>query len=660
MCGFAGFYTKKNISDEIKLENLSKMSRVISNRGPDGEGFWLDNDSGIAFSHRRLSIIDLSVHGHQPMGSHSNRYIMTYNGEVYNHKSLKAEINKALEHSNISWRGNSDTEVMLAAFDVWGVEESVKKFNGMFAFAVWDIKEKKLYLVRDRIGEKPLYYGWCGESFLFASELKSLREHDEFDRSINMEAIGSFLKYNYIPEPASIYDKIFKLKPGSILCLDMHHIHTKELPLPYPYWSINQVAIDGLQHPVSYSDKEAVDQLDYLLNQAVERQMVADVPVGAFLSGGIDSSTIVSLMQQQASTRIKTFTIGFQQSDVNEAEYAKAIAAYLKTDHTEMYVSDKEAIDVIPLLPHLYDEPFADSSQIPTYLVSKLARQQVTVALSGDAGDELFGGYNRHVMANQLETFTANIPQWAGSLLGATLHALPPALLNKLAELDSRVFSKKRIPSQLGDKIRKLSNVLSGNKEEIYETLISNFGDIKSIVNYKHFEKIGNKREDHKTTLNNLAHQMMLNDSLTYLPDDILVKVDRAAMGVSLETRVPMLDKDVIEFAWQLPLSMKIRNGKGKWILRQVLSKYIPTEMIERPKQGFSIPLDIWLRGPLVDWAESLLNEQAVNKTGILDAASVQKKWKEHLSGKRNWQHQLWSLLMLQSWLLSQNNNETY
>lgn len=657
MCGLAGFYTTENTPNETRLENLKRMSQAIVTRGPDGEGFWIDSESGISLSHRRLSIIDLSPQGHQPMLSHSGRYMISFNGEVYNYQSLKAEIISVLKHNNISWRGNSDTEVMLAAFDIWGIEDAVKKFNGMFAFAVWDIKDKKLYLARDRMGEKPLYYGWSGNSFLFASELKALKAHQAFNKALNMEAIGAFLKYNYIPEPMSIYEGIFKLKPGSIICLEAKHFQERTLPSPQAYWSLYDVALKGTHHPLSCSNEEAFDQLDYLLHQAVKRQMVADVPVGAFLSGGIDSSIIVSLMQQQSSTPIKTFTIGFEQADINEAGYAKTIASYLKTDHTEMYVSDKQAMDVIPLLPHLYDEPFADSSQIPTYLVSKLARQQVTVSLSGDAGDELFGGYNRHVMANQLESVTSSIPQWARSLLGTALHGVPPALLNKLSELESRVFSKKRLPSHLGDKVRKLSNVLLGNKEEIYETLISQFQDIKTITGPQSFEKIGDKRKDAKSSLKNLAQQMMLNDSLAYLPDDILVKVDRAAMAVSLETRVPMLDKDVIEFAWRLPLSMKIKNGKGKWILRQVLSKYIPSEMIERPKQGFAIPLDSWLRGSLVDWADSLLNENIIKKTGILNPNSVQQKWQEHLSGKKNWQHQLWSLLMLQSWILSEDKD---
>lgn len=652
MCGFAGFYTTKDTFPETRLNNLKRMSQAIGHRGPDGEGFWIDSNSGISLSHRRLAIIDLTPQGHQPMASPSGRYMMVFNGEIYNYKSLREEINNLHENSEFLWRGNSDTEVMLAGFDQWGIEATAKKANGMFAFGVWDLKEKKLYLGRDRMGEKPLYYGWCGEHFLFGSELKSLKAHLAFDKELSLEAVELFLKYNYIPAPISIYKDIFKLSPGTILCLSLENIHAKELPLPQSYWSLSTEALDGMNNPLIFSETEAIDHLDQLLHQAVKQQMVADVPIGAFLSGGIDSSTIVSVMQKQSSKPIKTFTIGFQRADINEAEYAKDIARYLQTDHTEMYISDKQAMDVIPLLPCLYDEPFADSSQIPTYLVSKLAREQVTVSLSGDAGDELFGGYNRHVMAKRLESISTTIPSWGRHLLGRTLQAIPPSFLNKISELSSTFFLEKKITSQLGDKVKKLSDVLEGNKEDIYLNLVSNFKDPGSVMASKAAWNLSGPKQTSNPSISGLAQQMMLNDSLTYLPDDILVKVDRAAMGVSLETRVPMLDKDIIKFAWQLPLSMKIRDGKGKWILRQVLNKYIPSSMIDRPKQGFAIPLDTWLRGPLADWAETLLNENAIKQTGIINGPFVQVMWQQHLSGKKNWQQQLWALLMLQSWLL--------
>lgn len=651
MCGFAGFYTSSKISFDQRQTHLVRMSNSLAHRGPDGEGFWIDEHSGIALSHRRLAIIDLSPYGQQPMSSPSKRYIMVFNGEIYNYQTLKKEIDDFPQEVPISWKGNSDTEVMLAAFDIWGIKKAVEKLNGMFAFAVWDLKEQNLYLGRDRIGEKPLYYGWCGDSFLFGSELKSLKAHPSFDPTLNPQAIDAFLKYNYIPTPSSIYKSIYKLTPGTLVCLNSKHFQEKSIPSPFAYWSLQEIALQGVHQPTTFSETEAIEHLDILLNKSVQQQMVADVPLGAFLSGGIDSSLIVSLMQHQSSLPIKTFTIGFQQADMNEAAYARSIASYLKTDHTEMLVSDQQAREVIPLLSSLYDEPFADSSQIPTYLVSRLARQHVTVSLSGDAGDELFGGYNRHIWANQLEFYTSKIPLGMRNLLGLTLQKLPLSFMDRLSAWEASVFTKRRLPSSLGDKVKKFSNVLLEQKSGIYETLISNSQDTENLLSadYKNQTLFSNK--NYGEEIDNLAQKMMLNDSLTYLPDDILVKVDRAAMGVGLETRVPMLDKDIIEFSWKLPLSMKIKQGKGKWILRQVLSRYIPPKMMERPKQGFAVPLSSWLRGPLFNWADSFLNEQAVKNSGILNAHTVQQKWSEHVSGKKNCQHQLWALLMLQIWL---------
>jgi asparagine synthase (glutamine-hydrolysing) len=647
VCGIAGFFSRKHTSEDSK-NVLTRMTDSIIHRGPDDAGHWFDPEAGIALGHRRLSILDLSPAGHQPMQSTSNRYVIVFNGEIYNFQQIRKELEEKACGVRVSWRGHSDTEVVLAAFEAWGVEEAVKRFIGMFAIAIWDNQERLLHLMRDRIGEKPLYYGWLGETFLFGSELKALRAHPAWRAEINRDALALFLRHNYIPAPYTIYSGIRKLIPGTILTLRTAHDQPGHMPVPVPYWSFTQVVDDGLAMPFRGTEQEAVNQLDSLLRDAISQQMVADVPLGAFLSGGVDSSTIVALMQAQSARPVRTFTIGFNEEAYNEAEYAKAVARHLGTEHTELYVTPRDALDVIPKLPALYDEPFSDSSQIPTLLVSELTRRHVTVSLSGDAGDELFCGYPRYFLGRSIWKKIGWMPRSMRSVLSMGCTALSPARWNAISSL----LPQSPCILNPGDKIHKLAEIINVESPEVlYRRLISHWKDPASVV-------INSREPDTILTdsaawphLTNFIERMMFLDTRMYLPDDILVKVDRAAMGVSLETRVPFLDHRVVEFAWRLPLSMKIRNGQGKWILRQVLYKYVPKELIERPKMGFGVPIDSWLRGPLREWAETLLDERCLTREGFFNPAPVTEKWREHLSGSRNWQYYLWNILMFQAWL---------
>jgi len=647
MCGIAGFFElkKKSYNNE---KSLQRMTASIAYRGPDDCGHWFDPVVGIGLGHRRLSILDLSPAGHQPMFSVSGRYVMVFNGEIYNFRQIRKELEEAAGDINVSWRGHSDTEVMLAAFEAWGVEESTNRFVGMFASAVWDREERRLYLLRDRLGEKPLYYGWAGDTFLFGSELKALRAHPAWRGDIDRDALALYMRHNYIPAPYSIFTGIRKLVPGTILSLQPKEFVPGVLPSPVPYWSFNQVVTRGLTNPFAGTEQEAIEQLDGLLRDSVLQQMLADVPLGAFLSGGVDSSAIVALMQAQSELPVKTFTIGFHEPSYNEAEYAGAVARHLKTDHTELYVTARDALDVIPDLPALYDEPFADSSQIPTFLVSRLTRGHVTVSLSGDAGDELFGGYNRYFLGQSIWRKIGWMPSVLKTAVAAGFRAISPARWDSISAALPNGFRL----CNAGDKMHKLADVLAvQSPAEMYRQLVSHWQDPAGIV-------IGAREPltlltDSSTWphLPDFTQWMMYLDTLSYLPDDILVKVDRAAMGVSLETRVPFLDHRVVEFAWRLPLSMKIRNGQGKWILRQMLYKYVPRELIERPKIGFGVPIDLWLRGPLRDWAESFLSEKRLREEGFFYSAPIRQKWAEHLSGKRNWHYYLWDVLMFQAWL---------
>jgi asparagine synthase (glutamine-hydrolysing) len=628
------------------------MADALTHRGPDDAGVWVDGEAGIGLGHRRLSILDLSPAGHQPMVSAGGRYVVAFNGEIYNHLGLRRELEMSAD-----WRGHSDTETLLAGLEAWGVEATLKKAVGMFAIALWDRGERILYLARDRMGEKPLYYGWQNGVFLFGSVLKALREHPSFKGEIDRDALALFLRHNCIPAPYSIYKDIRKLPPGTFLKLKMGggQFAQGSLPDPVAYWSLSAVVETGQREPFPGNDAEAISALDARLKESVGLQMVADVPLGAFLSGGLDSSTVVALMQTQSSRPVRTFTIGFNEDGYNEAEHAKAVARHLGTDHTELYVTAKGAMDVIPRLPALYDEPFSDSSQIPTFLISQLARQHVTVSLSGDAGDELFGGYNRYFWAAKLWRWLRVMPKPARSALAGVLTAMSPSNWNAAFASSSRLIPTAWSYANPGDKLHKLVEILvAKSPEEIYLGLVSHWKQPGAVV-------VGGAEPPtvltefaRQTSLPDFEHRMMYLDALSYLPDDILVKVDRAAMGVSLETRVPLLDHRVVEFAWRLPLSMKIRNGRGKWILRQVLYKYVPKELIERPKMGFGVPIDSWLRGPLRDWAESLLDESRLKREGFFRPESIRRKWAEHLSGQRNWQYYLWDVLMFQAWLEAQ------
>ncbi len=654
MCGFVGFIggvaTDGRIGDEAILK---RMADAIRYRGPDDDGYWCDVNRRIGLGHRRLSVVDLSLAGHQPMQLASRRYVIVFNGEVYNHLLLRHDLERAGKAPN--WRGHSDTETLLAGFEVWGIQGVLERAIGMFAFAVWDKQTHILTLGRDRIGEKPLYYGWQGRGdnavFLFGSELKALRAHPSFENKINRGALSLQLRYNYIPAPYSIYEGITKLSPGSLLTVSLQ----QREPKVWEYWSGAQVAARGAQNLSIDNPNQAVDALEMLLKDAVGQQMMADVPLGAFLSGGVDSSTIVALMQAQSSRPVKTFSIGFQEKGYNEAEYAKAVAKHLGTDHTELYINAAQAMAVIPRLPVLYDEPFSDSSQIPTFLVSQLARQYVTVSLSGDAGDELFCGYNRYQMAANLWRALAFVPLPLRKLAAIGLTCISSRTWSKWAATVERFLPHSVRFANLGDKIHKGAEVLTTRSPDaLYLGLVSHWADPASIVI--------NGSEPPTLLMNgmlnlnglDIVQRMMVLDMLTYLPDDIMVKVDRAAMGVSLETRAPFLDHRVIEFAWRLPQAMKLRDGKTKWILRQVLYRHVPEALIERPKMGFGVPIADWLRGPLKDWAESLLDESRLRREGFFRPALIRKKWYEHLSGQRDWQYQLWGVLMFQLWLEGQ------
>lgn len=612
MCGIVGFWDTKQQSTVDQLQStVSKMRDTLVHRGPDGCGSWVDATTGIAFGHRRLAILDLTEHGKQPMQSASGRYIISFNGEIYNHLDIKAQLLAA--NYAPQWHGHSDTEVILAAFEAWGIEQSLTRFVGMFAIALWDRQEKLLYLIRDRIGEKPLYYGWLQEYLVFGSELKSLKAHYAWQQNIDPNGVSLLLQYNCIPAPYTIYENMRKLEPGHMLVINQDRNVTD-----VAYWELKNIINNANNYSKFESPELAVDALESKLKDAVKMQMLADVPVGAFLSGGIDSATIVALMQSQSSRPVQTFTIGFEEAGYNEAEYAKAIAAHLNTKHTELYLSAAQTQAIIPDLATFYDEPFADSSQLPTYIVSKLTRQHVTVSLSGDAGDELFAGYNRYSWVPKIWKYLTFIPKPIRPLLS-------------------------KVPFNMGDKVQKLARLMDADSPHaIYQKLLTHWD-----VNTNKMLLPDLAADLHSRTL---TETMMYMDTKRYLSDDILVKVDRAAMAVSLETRIPFLDHRVVEFAWSLPEDLKIRDGQSKWIVRQVLNRYVPAELYTRPKMGFGVPIDKWLRGPLKEWAQDMLSHSMLAKHNLVDTNAVQQKLREHMSGTRNWQYHLWDVLILQSW----------
>lgn len=647
MCGIAGFFEpNRSRSSEEMGQTALRMVETLRHRGPDDGGVWTDSAAGVAIGMRRLAILDLSPAGKQPMHSASGRYVLVFNGEIYNCEDLRCDL--LGEAPGLRFRGHSDTEVMLAAFEQWGVPASLQRFNGMFAFALWDRTVRTLTLARDRFGEKPLYYGIAGGRLLFGSELKALRAHPDFAAEIDPVALALYLQRNCVPAPYSIYRNIQKLPPASWLTFQVDQFDNE----PERYWSLQEAAEQGARNQFAGNEQEATDALDKLLRDAVKIRMHADVPLGAFLSGGIDSSTVVALMQAQSSRPVKTFSIGLHDSDYNEASEAARVADHLGTDHTELYATPREALDVVSLLPTMYDEPFADSSQIPTFLVSRLARQQVTVSMSGDGGDELFGGYNRHTWGGPLWRKLQPVPLPVRKLASASLIFLSPDAWDAVVRTMGPVLPRswrQRVP---GYKLHKLASVMgSMDADEMYAGFATHWGRPEEMLQSRISPADAAFKNGHGPRLPSATEQMMYRDAVTYLPDDILVKVDRATMAVSLEGRIPLLDHRVAEFAWRLPLNLKIRGTEGKWILRQVLYRYVPRGLVERPKFGFGIPLDSWLRGPLRDWAESLLDEGRLRSEGFFNPGPIRRAWKQHLSGKRRWEFHLWDVLMFQVWL---------
>ncbi|MCI5123990.1 MAG: asparagine synthase (glutamine-hydrolyzing) [Candidatus Electrothrix sp. AR5] len=665
MCGITGILTRH--FDDASSRSVEQMTDTLQHRGPDGKGIWFNRESGVGLGHRRLAILDLSPAGHQPMHSASGRFVIVFNGEIYNHLVLRKQLKDGGAQQR-EWQGHSDTETLLACFETWGIKKSLQNFVGMFALAVWDRQERQLTLARDRMGEKPLYYGWCNgssRSFIFGSELKALRRYPGFTNPIAREVLPLYLRCSYIPAPYSIYQDIYKLEPGCMLTVGTLEPHVEPSFPPHApcgdtgwilqrYWSLHDQIINR-ESGMMLDEQEALSSLETALTASVRIQSVADVPLGAFLSGGIDSSLIAALMQGQTTKPIKTFTIGFEEDGYSEAVYAKAVAEHLHTDHTELYLNASQAMDVISQLPTLYDEPFADSSQIPTFLVAQMARQYVTVALSGDGGDELFGGYNRYLWAPNIWKKIAWLPFAIRQQLS---RLLVRASKNDFLRQQQGIAQRLSI-ALAGEKLQKLGQRLQGVREidDFYLSLVSEWRTPEAALMTGHEPESLLLNRAKWPQLERAEERMMYLDAMTYLPDDILCKVDRAAMGVSLETRVPFLDYRVVELAWRFPLHMKIREGQGKWPLRQLLYKYVPKELIERPKQGFAIPLGEWLRGPLRDWAEHLLDPASLSEQGYFKPELIRQKWQEHLSGKYNREHSLWSILMFQAWLEKQREN---
>ena len=647
MCGLTGYWGAAGDADAMR-GIAQRMADRIVHRGPDDSGVWCDADAGVALGFRRLSILDLSSAGHQPMASASGRYVVAYNGEIYNHLELRKQLDAT--GAAPAWRGHSDSETLLACIDAWGLERTLTACVGMFAFALWDRAERALSLARDRLGEKPMYYGWQNGVLLFGSELKALVAHPAFERSIDRDAIALLLRHNYIPAPYSIWQGIGKLPAGSSLTLRAGQRDA----IPKSYWSLHDVLEAGQSEPFRGSTAEAETTLEQVLSQAVAGQMLADVPLGALLSGGVDSSTIVALMQAQSERRVKTFSIGFDEKAFDESKHAAAVARHLGTDHTELFMRANDVLEAVPRMPTMYDEPFADSSQLPTALVMSLARQHVTVALSGDGGDELFGGYNRYFIAPRIWKMLRVLPHPLRVGLGRMLTGMPAAQWDRIGRPLARALRQ----AQFGDKAHKLGQRLLHVRsiDDLYVALVNEWDNAEQVVPGSRRLSTTISQRDTWPRLADPVARMMAVDSLTYLPDDILVKVDRAAMAVSLETRAPFLDHRVVEFAARLPVSMKISQGQGKALLRSVLYRHVPQELIDRPKMGFGIPLDHWLRHELRDWAEAMLSREALTRGGYFDCSAVRTAWEQHLSGTRSFGYRLWSVLMFQAWLAEQGD----
>lgn len=650
MCGIAGFLNpQQSLKHSELLEIGRQMTDHLALRGPDSEGHYGLESEGLLLGHRRLAIIDLSPMGNQPMDSASGRYTLVFNGEIYNYPELRQKL------VDLGWRfrGNSDTEVLLAGFEQWGVVYTLQHAVGMFAFALWDRNERALTLGRDRMGEKPLYYGWNRGTFYFASTPGAMAAVENFDAEIDRDALALFFQTNYIPQPYSIYKGIFKLPPGTTLTLTQGHVYSRELPTPSAYWSLYSATEKGVANPFSGGDHDALEELKRLLRQSVSGQMLSDVPLGAFLSGGVDSSVVVANMVALGASKVQTFTMGFEDIAYNESEFAAAVAARLGTQHTTQILTPKDVLDVVPKLPLLYDEPFADSSQVPTHLVALVAKQSVTVALSGDGGDEMFCGYNRHVELKSISDHITRLPMALRKSMAVVLRSMPTSVYEAIL--------RRKKSGILGDQIQKLAAILPlQNVDEMYEALTTFWIQSNQLVLGSH--PVPNLRTNRSSWphFGDPIDRLLYIEAMTSLPDDMLVKVDRAAMGVSLETRVPLLDHRIVEFAVSLPMSMRVRDGQSKWLLRQALYEHVPRELIERPKSGFGVPIDEWLKGPLNEWAESLINESRLKQEGFLDAKLVRYKWGEHLSGRKKRQPHLWGVLMFQAWLeASKQRTET-
>lgn len=661
MCGIAGII-KSEFRTHLQTR-IELMTHSLIHRGPDSSGFWIDDSTGVAFGHRRLSILDLSSAGSQPMISSCGRFILTFNGEIYNHKEIRLELGSLVPY----WKGHSDTETLLAAFSIWGIEATLPKIVGMFAFGLWDCKEQILYLCRDRFGEKPLYYGWTNGAFLFASELKAIKSYPEFANPICRIALAEYLRFMYVPAPLSIYKNIYKLEPGCLLILSLPISKEQFIQTPRPEIHINGLTlkrwwvlsenIDKSKSKLVLDEKEVLNELAFRLKNSVRQQSLTDVPFGAFLSGGIDSSTIVALMQNQTAKKIKSFTIGFDELGFDEAPYAQAVARHLGTEHHEIRVSSSNALEVIPSLSYIYDEPFADSSQIPTYIISKAAKGLVTVALSGDGGDEVFGGYNRYFWSSRIWNKLSWLPLSVRRKLGQFIHTIP---------IDYWDYISKYVGvSNLGDKSWKLAKRLENitNLDELYWSLVTEIANPENFLILSESDKVDSFqhfkfKSFHIPNDISAVEKMMYYDTMTYLPDDILCKVDRASMASGLETRCPFLDHRVVEFAWQIPINMKIKGVDGKQILKKVLYKYVPRELIDRPKAGFAIPIGKWLCGPLKDWAESLIDENLLKNQGYFQPAVVRQLWVEHQKNQRDHTTKLWAILMFQSWVEVNENNQ--
>jgi len=658
MCGYVGFIEFNcDKHSEYLSATICRMSDRLIHRGPDDFGYWVDRNCGIALGHRRLSIIDTAKTGHQPMHSACGRYVVVYNGEIYNYRIIKRTLSQL--DPQIIWRGYSDTEVLLEAISHWGIAAALGAFVGMFSFCLFDRAERKLYLCRDRLGEKPLYYGWLNKTFIFGSELKSFKAHPHWEGQIEPDALAGYLKYGYIQAPLSIYKNIYKLEPGHYLSVDLDRlVNNRSIDeFKHCYWEIDYASLCGKSERQHYDENEYVDELSSLMQESVTNQMISDVPLGAFLSGGIDSSTVVALMQSVSSKPVKTFTIGFDEKEYDESSNARAVACHLGTDHTEFVLTQKDALAVVPELPEIFDEPFSDVSQIPTILLSTVTKRHVTVSLSGDGGDELFAGYNRYFLSNNLWKMLGHIPLSLRKTISHAIKNSPDCILNTVLKGLSGQINRYGRDGSVSHKLKKFTDIMTfTDRENLYNRSISKYQDVNAILTEAY--TVGTEEVSGKiSALNNYIDYMSCLDQNTYLPDDILVKLDRSSMSVSLESRVPLLDHRIVEFAWRIPQGLKVRNGQGKWILRQVLQRFLPKQMLDHPKRGLGVPMRSWLRKDLRDWSESLLSEKRLNSDGFLRALPIRERWHEHLSGKANWEGTLWNILMFQAWLEHEKNN---